>query len=56
MAWKPNTTMNIPYEVLERVKNFLNNNPEIKSRNVLIERALTHYMDNWEVIKTQLVA
>lgn len=50
-SFKPNTTINIPVEVLERVKTFLIKNPEIKSRNALIEKALTHFMDNWEELK-----
>jgi len=50
-SFKPNTTINIRVEVLERVKTFLAKTPEIKSRNALIERALTHYMDNWEDLK-----
>ena len=52
-SFKPNTTINIPVEVLERAKNFLSTNPEIKSRNILIEKALTLYMDNWENKKQQ---
>ena len=56
MAWKPNTTMNIPIPVLERAEDFVKNTPEIKSRNVLIEKSLTYCMDNWETIKTQLLA
>jgi hypothetical protein len=52
-SFKPNTTINIPVEVLERAKNFLSKNPEIKSRNILIEKALTLYMDNWENKKQQ---
>lgn len=50
-SYKPNTTINIRVEVLERVKTFLAKTPEIKSRNVLIEKALTHFMDNWEELK-----
>lgn len=49
--FKPNTTINIRVSVLERAKNFVLNHEEIKSRNALIEKALTHYMDNWEDIK-----
>ena len=52
-SFKPNTTINIPVEVLERAKNFLSENPEIKSRNILIEYALTQFMDNWENKKQQ---
>lgn len=60
MAWKPNTTMNIPVDLLDRTNAFLNDNPGIfvndkkrnqNSRNVLIEKALTYYMDHWEEIK-----
>lgn len=50
-SFKPNTTINIRYEVLERARQFLSKNPEIRSRNALIEKALTHFMDNWEEIK-----
>lgn len=59
--WKPNTTMNLSYLILSRVAEFLKDNPgqflspKIKkgknSRNILIEKALTYYMDNWEEIK-----
>ena len=56
--WKPNTTMNIPFDLLNRVSEFLKNNPrqflnqnKQNSRNVLIEKALTYYMDHWEEIK-----
>lgn len=50
-TFKPNTTINIPVEVLERARAFIIQTPEIKSRNVLIEKALTHFMDHWEEIK-----
>lgn len=49
--WKPNTTINIPVDLLERAKAFINKYKEIKSRNLLIEKALTFYMDNYEDIK-----
>lgn len=50
-SFKPNTTINIPVEVLERARDFLSKNTEIRSRNLLIEKALTHYMDHYEEIK-----
>lgn len=50
-SFKPNTTINIPVEVLERAKTFLQDNPTIKSRNILIEKALTYFMDNFEELK-----
>lgn len=50
-SFKPNTTINLPVEVLERVRAFLVKTPEFKSRNALIERALIYFMDNWEDLK-----
>jgi hypothetical protein len=50
-SFKPNTTINIPVEVLERARSFLAENPEIKSRNLLIEKSLAYFMDHWEEIK-----
>ena len=57
-VWKPNTTMNIPIDLLDRVAIFVKNTPEIKSRNILIEKSLNYFMDHWEDIrnKTSLVA
>ncbi|MCD7740523.1 MAG: hypothetical protein LUH11_04155 [Candidatus Gastranaerophilales bacterium] len=49
--FKPNTTINIPVKVLESVREFLKNNFEIKSRNLLIEKALIYFMDHYEEIK-----
>lgn len=56
--WKANTTMNIQAEVLHRAESFLSDNSKYFlnsknqiSRNVLIEKALNYYMDNWEEIK-----
>ncbi len=51
--WKPNTTMNIPIDLLDRSAEFVKNTPEIKSRNILIEKALTYFMDHWEDIKKE---
>ena len=50
-SFKPNTTINIPVEVLERAREFLSENSEITSRNILIEKSLTYFMDHWEDIK-----
>lgn len=50
-VYKPNTTMNIPIDVLDRCSKFLEDTPEIKSRNILIEKALIYFMDHWEDIK-----
>lgn len=51
-TFKPNTTMNIPIELLERVADFLEENKsEFKSRNALIEKSLTCYMDYRERLK-----
>lgn len=59
--YKPNTTMNIPYEVLQRVNTFLDehsgiflNNKRQDSRNILIEKSLIFVMDNYEDIKDKL--
>lgn len=53
-VWKPNTTMNIPIDLLDRAKKFINAHPEIKSRNALIEKSLTYFMDHWEDIKNEI--
>lgn len=50
-SFKPNTTINISVEVLERAREFLSENSEITSRNILIEKSLTYFMDHWEDIK-----
>lgn len=50
-SFKPNTTINIPVEVLERARDFLDKYSEIKSRNILIEKSLTYFMDHFEEIK-----
>lgn len=50
-SFKPNTTINIPVEVLEQAREFLSKNTEIKSRNFLIEKSLLYYMDHFEEIK-----
>ena len=56
--WKPNTTIHIPIDLLDRINIFLSdnseqflNNQKRCSRNMLIEKALTYYMNNWEEIK-----
>lgn len=54
--WKPNTTINIPINLLDRCAEFIKATPEIKSRNILIEKALTYFMDHWEDIKKENVS
>jgi len=54
--WKPNTTMNVPIDLLDRCATFVKETPEIKSRNILIERSLTYVMDHWEEIKEEIMA
>lgn len=51
--WKPNTTMNIPIDLLDRCADFVKTTPEIRSRNILIEKALIYFMDHWEDIKEE---
>lgn len=53
-VYKPNTTMNIPIDVLDRCSEFLEDTPEIKSRNILIEKALVYFMDHWKEIKNEI--
>ena len=56
LDFKPNTTINISIKTLERSKDFISCNPEIKSRNFLIEKSLGYVMDNWADIKDVILA
>lgn len=56
LDFKPNTTINISVKTLERSRDFISSVPELKSRNMFIEKTMNYVMDHWEDIKDNFLA